>query len=92
MVAACDLRWVHGPVSAVATGRTNAPPKLARFFSCHAARIMAQLVRVCRCLWVRKVSPVRAGGLDESFARSGVPTPGGVRGRTIIEDRTRVII
>ena len=34
---------------------------------------------------------LKAGGLDESFARSGVPTPGGVRGRTIIEHRTRAL-
>jgi hypothetical protein len=30
-----------------------------------------------------------AGGVDRLLARSGVPTPGGVRARAAIEDRTR---
>src|SRR5215831_5251774 len=33
--------------------------------------------------------PPIAGGVDQSLARSGVPTPGGVRGRAMIDDRTR---
>jgi hypothetical protein len=31
-----------------------------------------------------------AGGADLPLARSGVPTPGGVRGRAVIGDRTRI--
>ena len=33
-----------------------------------------------------------AGGADQPLARSGVPTPGGVRGRAAIGDRTRNIL
>ena len=32
-----------------------------------------------------------AGGADEPLARTGVPTPGGVRGRAAIGDRTRTL-
>ena len=38
------------------------------------------------------LSPVlSAGGVDRLLARSGVPTPGGVRARAVIDDRTRNI-
>ena len=46
-------------------------------------------LRLAMGAWVCRGFVLFVGGVDRLLARSGGPTPGGVRARAVIDDRTR---